>query len=493
MKSLGTITACFPHVDEETRALLQLVMDEARNYGDFAELLCEKACKDTIPHLLNYFAYFHAYNQLNFNLVRELEKKVIVSDLVKPIVLLTQPWGNIDWDDHQKSIVAALKDAPNDWIACHIYMIWRLDIGSTHSYPERLTDLEPLRILESKIRSDEDFSFFLSFLHNIKAVEFGRNDKIDESKTWYDRAITIAKQHDDLAHVAILLYNKANMIKNVNFNEALSILKIQRGISEELGFAYTLAMNDLALGLIAQARGEYDTTVKHLEEHVRLLEPLGLDSWVDFHRLLIAGQYNQMQNGIRALEIVNNVLEGYQSQEPWFPYIQQTWALLNLDRVDEAVQTLDLARDRPPKSGSDWLLGYIHFLDGLLFKKRCEFPSANFELEQAHSDFGSFPSTNQTLIHLTDVEIEMFSYEKEKLNADISGPWMRRLMEQVQEKDLPGIEAQATLLKAKFRFKQGRASDAKKLVKNVLKTSKTSGMKYLRSMAESLIPELLVS
>jgi len=468
-------------------------MDEAKDYNEFADLLCERVIKEKSPPLLNYFAYYHAYNQEKFNLVRELEKKVIVPDLAKPLLLLTQPWGNIDWDDHQKSIAAALRDSPNDWIACHIYMNWRLDIGASMAYPERLTDLEPLRILESKIEGDEDFSFFLSFLHHIKAEEFQREGKIDEAKAWYDRAITIAKKHDDLTHVAVLLYNKANMIKNVNFNEALSILRSQRSVSEELGCLYTLRLNDLALGLIAQARGEYETAVKHLEEHVHSLDSLGLDSWLDFHKIVVVALYNQMNIGDRALKAINDVLEGYQSETPWFPYIHQTWALLNLNRVDEAVQTLDLARDRPPKSGTDWLLGYIHFLDGLLFKKRYEFPSAKFELEQAHSLFGSFPSTNQTLIHLTDVEIEMFSYEKEKLNADFSGPWMQKLMEQVQEKDLPGIEAQAMLLKAKFRFKQGRTSDAKKLIKKVLKTSKSSGMNYLKSMAELLLPELLVS
>jgi hypothetical protein len=168
-------------------------------------------------------------------------------------------------------------------------------------------------------------------------------------------------------------------------------------------------------------------------------------------------------------------------------------ALLNLDRIDEAAQSLDLARDWALKSGSDSILGTINFLEGLIHKSRSELPSAEFELEKAHSSFRSFPGTNQTLIHLTDVEIEMFSYEKEGTKADVSGPWMQALMEQVQEKDLPGIEAQAMLFKAKFRFKQGRANEAKKLFKEVLKTSKTSGMNYLRKMAESLLPELLVS
>ncbi len=493
MKPLGTITACFPHIDEETRSILQAVMDKAKDYNEFADQLCERVIKVTSPLLLNYFAYFHACNQQKINLIRELEKRVAVPDLAKPLVLSTQPWGNVSWDDHQKTVVAALKDAPNDWIACHFYMIWREEIESTLNYPERLTDLEPLRILEFKIEDDEDFNFFLPFLYHIRARNFQREDKIDESKTWYDHAVTIANQNDDLAKVAALLYDKANMIKNVNFNEALSILKSQRSISEALGCAYVLSLNDLALGFIAQARGEYETAVKHLEEHVRLAESLGLDSHAAFHRLLIAQQYNQMQNGLRALEIVNNVLEGYQSQKIWWPYVQQTRALLNLDRLDEAAQILDLARDQPPRRGSDQDLGWIHFLDGLLLKKRHDFPSAKFELEQAHSIFGSFPGTNQPLIHLTDVEIEMFSYGKERLNADISGPWMQKLMEQVQEQDLPGIESQAMLLKAKFRFKQGRTSDSEKLVRKVLKASKTSGMKYLKNMAQSLLPELLVS
>jgi predicted negative regulator of RcsB-dependent stress response len=129
----------------------------------------------------------------------------------------------------------------------------------------------------------------------------------------------------------------------------------------------------------------------------------------------------------------------------------------------------------------------------MMHKRRGELPSAKYELEQAHSSFRSFPGTNQTLIHLTHIEIEMFSYEKEGAKADVSGPWMQALMEQVEQKDIPGIAAQAMLIQAKFRFKQGRTDEAKKIFKKVLKTSKTSGMNYLKKMAESLLPELLVT
>ncbi|MGD9396457.1 MAG: hypothetical protein PVJ05_08530, partial [Candidatus Thorarchaeota archaeon] len=437
MKPLGTITACFPHVDDETRSVLQSVMDEAKDYNDFAELLCDKTIRESVPELLTYFAYYHAYNQLRFDLVRKLEDEVGGSDLAKPYVLLTYPWNVIDWDEYQRSISSALKVAPNDWIACQVYILWRVDIGSTANYPEERTDLVTLQILESKIENDEEFSYFRPELYFIKARGLIREGKIEEAKTWFDRAITLAKKHGSLITLATLLFDKANMIKNVNFNESMSILKSQRSICEKIGSIYHLALNDATLGLIAQARGEYETAIKHLEKCISSIEPIGLKSYVDFYRLLIAAQYNQMQNGSRALELVTDVLEGYQSPSPWFPYIQQTLALLNLDRIDEAAQSLDLARDWALKSGSDSFLGQIQFLDGMMHKRRGELPSAKYELEQAHSSFRSFPGTNQTLIHLTHIEIEMFSYEKEGAKADVSGPWMQALMEQVEQKDIP--------------------------------------------------------
>ena len=62
MKPLGTITQCFPHVDEETKSILQSVLEESENYADFAKQLIEKACSKKVTPVLQYFAFFHAYN-----------------------------------------------------------------------------------------------------------------------------------------------------------------------------------------------------------------------------------------------------------------------------------------------------------------------------------------------------------------------------------------------------------------------------------------------
>ena len=62
MKPLGTITMCFPHVDNETRSIFQSVMDKAENYSDFVVRLCDIACSETSSSMVRYFAFFHAFH-----------------------------------------------------------------------------------------------------------------------------------------------------------------------------------------------------------------------------------------------------------------------------------------------------------------------------------------------------------------------------------------------------------------------------------------------
>ena len=494
MKSLGTITACFPHVDDETQSILQSVMDEAKDYGDFAKRLCDRACKNSVPSLLNYFAYLHAFNQANFILVRNLIDAHTVSDLVEPIVLMIEPPGMIDWSDFQKSVAKALKAALSDWIACHMYVTWRVFVEPLNYYPERFTDVETLQILESKILNDESFSFFAASLHRNKAFEYQREGNREEAKKWFNRSLAMAKKHDQQELVVNLLFYKANLIKIENFDEALSILKIHKDLSMQLGLDIGLASNTAEMGFRAQMRGEYELALEHLTEFKETLESLGHRA--TFQKVVLALQHNQMMDGANALDFANDALQDSISESPCFAYIQKAWALAVLDQVEEASQILDMAREPASKRGFEYLLGYIHFIEGLIHKQRSEFASATFALEQAHSVFEreeSLHYTNLTLLQFTQLEIETFSYGKAKSGDDVSGPWMQKLMKHTNKNNLPGIDAQAMLLKARFRFKQGRINEAKKIFKKVLKISDSSNMKYLRNVAEHIIPDLLVS
>ena len=71
VKPLGTITVCFPHVDDETRAVLQSVMDEAENSRDFTERLCNKVCLEPAVPLLQFLAFYFSASRHPFS-TREL-------------------------------------------------------------------------------------------------------------------------------------------------------------------------------------------------------------------------------------------------------------------------------------------------------------------------------------------------------------------------------------------------------------------------------------
>ncbi|MHA2027233.1 MAG: tetratricopeptide repeat protein [Candidatus Thorarchaeota archaeon] len=494
MMSLGTITACFPYVDEETRNILQSVMDEAKDYDDFAERLCEKVLKDSVPELLIYFAYFHVYNQGKYNVLSKLMEAQVGSDFTKLFELMydARRGGPVEWSDFQKAIAAALKVTDNDWIACHVYIAWRE--AAEFWFPEAETDIGPLEILEPKIMKDEEFSFFRSSLHKMKANRLSNENNIEEAKKWFDSAISLAKKHDDQEKLAILLYEKANMTKNVNFSEALSILEVQREVCERIGYVDGRTLNLHTLGHIAMAKGEYDAAIDYQNVVLRNREALGLP--VGAMKCIIAFLYNQKGNGKRALELIIDGKEDLLQSAKVYCLVQESYALLNLQRDDEASQTLEKVRALSLTGGDEYMLGFTYLVEGLIEKNRHEFESASFTFEQAFRIFErsiGISYTNLALIHLTDVEIETYSYDKMETKTKYSGQWMQRLLKHVEQRELPGIAAQAMLLQAKFNFKQGDIAKSRKMLKKVLKTSEESSMHYIKELAESVIPDLFVS
>lgn len=237
MKPIGTITACFPHVDEETRNILQSVMDEAENYNDFAERLCEKAISESLPDLAIYFSHYHCYNQDKYDCLRRLIDANVKTELTQLFSLVAAHRAGkeeVEWSTYQKAMFSALKHVENDWMACHIYIAWRVMI-EIFQLPEAAVDNETLNILASKIENDEEYGFFLSQVYRIAATRLATEGNLKEAIKYYDLAISKAKKYNDQEALCWLLIGKANKVKQFNFNEALSLLEIAKEIVDELG------------------------------------------------------------------------------------------------------------------------------------------------------------------------------------------------------------------------------------------------------------------
>ena len=494
MKELGTISSCFPYVDTDTRSILQSYMDLAEGYDDFADRLCERVLTQESSDLLVYFAYFHAYNLSNWNLLKRLMDAQIGSDLTQLFELVHHARGGglVEWSDFQEAISKALRMTRNDWMACHVYISWREVVDDW--FPEAATDSGPLEVLESRITDDEQFNFFLSSLHAIKARRYRLERNIDAARNCFDNAISLAKKHNDQEKLATLLFEKANLVKNENFGEALSILDVQLEISDKFGLHLGRAGNAHVLGHIAMANGEYDTALKYQYEYLSGRESRGLP--VGFMKCIVASLHNLIGDGKTAMSLIIDAAAEMLPGAQGYARLQETWALLHLDQVEDAIESLDKAREISLKGGEETGIGLIHFVEGLIAKHKHEYPSALFSFERALEIFERthlLAYTNMTLHHLVDIEIETYAYDKADKKAKLSGSWMQKLMERIAQRNMPGLTAQTYLLEARFRFKQGRAGDSQKLVKKALKISEKTDNPYLKNLAESLLPELVVS
>jgi hypothetical protein len=99
---------------------------------------------------------------------------------------------------------------------------------------------------------------------------------------------------------------------------------------------------------------------------------------------------------------------------------------------------------------------------------------------------------NICLLNLTETEIETMDVKALGANSDLSGPWMQRLFEHAETKDLPGIMARGKILKARLRQKQERFTEMQTLIGEVQETAlKHSSMRCLNQLVDTTFPDII--
>jgi len=61
LRPMGTITKYYPFIDEETKSILNSLMDESSSYYDFVQRLCEVVLEKEVPVNLAYLAAVQAW------------------------------------------------------------------------------------------------------------------------------------------------------------------------------------------------------------------------------------------------------------------------------------------------------------------------------------------------------------------------------------------------------------------------------------------------
>ncbi|KXH73824.1 MAG: hypothetical protein AM326_10370 [Candidatus Thorarchaeota archaeon SMTZ-45] len=496
VEPIGTITMCFPHVDEETKSILQSVMDEAENFGDFTEKLCDRVCTEASSPLLEYFAVYFAFYLDCYTLVNRLASTGKVTDLGLPLLLLTRARRGdvVSWDEMKESMKRALMVAPNDWITSQLYLSWRHEAMAF--YPESDVDIKPIEVIASSVEKNTDLAFFKAFLLNMRAFGYESEHKDKEAIDQRKQAIAIARKFDEPILMVGTICHMAGSIRATDVKQAIDLFISARELSERLGYKNGVGAALQNLGFIMAIRGEFDAAIEYSLEYRRIRESLGLPT--QYSDQMIASMYNQMGNGEEAYQLAKTVVEFATSTSVMRhndnPHRDLAWALVNLGRYDEAEAELAIASKIATKSGDSRQMITVQLVEGILDKAEANYDSATLVFKEVLDYLKNnpiLPVQNICLLNLTEIEIEMLTDESLKKNLDSSGPWMAKLVEHVEKNDLPGIAARALLLKAELRRKQGWNDDMRKLLKQVQGIAKAPSMKYLNDLAVSMFPDII--
>ncbi|MFX1485086.1 MAG: tetratricopeptide repeat protein, partial [Promethearchaeota archaeon] len=470
--------------------------DDAEDYADFTERLCDKVCEEPSPPLLEYFAVFFAFHVEWYTLIDRLHSSGKISDLASPIWLIVRGrrGEGVSWDDIKRAMMKALSVASNDWITCHLYLTWRFKAEIL--YPECDVDIKPIDAIKASVNENSDLEFFKAYLLHFEALGYLRENKTKEGLAKLEQALAVTRRFDDQILSTDYLIDIASYIKHSDPQQGLDLFTSAKGLGEKLGYKDRIGMINQQLGHMKGIRGEMDAAIENQIEYKRIRETLGLPT--EYMSTVIAFLYNQIGDGAKAYEYAKIILDFQDSVLRHLPYTraQLCWALINLGRYEEAKVELAAAQTIAYKSGTSEQFLWVRMVEGILDKEEGRFDTAIECLTEVLNYTTDDPRPvfqNICLLNLTEIEIELFIDELMDGKIDTSGPWMQRLFEHAENNDFPGIAARALLLKAEFHRRQGRLDEVRRLLIEVQETAKTPSMRYLNDIAVSMFPKIFVS
>jgi len=491
MKPLGTITMCFPFVDDISKAILERNMNDSENYADFSNRLVHYVVRKDVSPLLFYLAFYHAFHLSDYTLIEKLEKSREIPLLVNPLHLLTRYRRGVmvHWEQMESAMKTAVDAAPNDWFSCQIYLEWRYYADFNLSEADGSASI--LSVLSRDIMKRKDLEFFKIYLLRLQAIRHHYDAEFDKQIELMDEALSIAKQYDEQILVVDIQSGLANVIKNYDLKRAMNLLESSKSISKELGYMYNLGHLHLELGHLAGVRGEYNSSIEHILEYHRVRESLHLP--VRTSKYFLATYYNLAGNGEDALRNIDDAISSYETIKKLSPYAltQRAWALTNLGEYQVAREDLQISIEIAMKTGVVWHVSiWPKIVEGILEKLEGNYQNAKVIFENVLTTFTNEPILlvkNLCYLNLAEIEIEMMDLDSLDRPRDVSGPWMEILEEYIENNDLPGIRAQMMLLKARLYQKTGLNDEAKRIVQECLDLANSSGLQYFKHILKSTI------
>jgi tetratricopeptide (TPR) repeat protein len=494
MKPLGTITKCFPFLDEEITKNLTSLMQDSLHYSDFLDRVVEQLMNSESSPMMVFFAVVHLYNTSR---LRELESILIkyhdltlIQPYIKFLGLATQ---ETTIDDVLQSAEEIVLTAKNHWVVFEMHCL-RFLCAATNSLGSSI-EQNALTQLQNLIDSTSGIDCFRPILLRLQASRLHHEGSISEAISYNQESRVQFLSCDDLYGLYETYIALAYSLRNVDTKKAHEMLDKANELMKLLGFD---AEKDWGYhnirASVHNARGEYSLSMELYDIAIRFRESQRVYQSLRFLPLNVSFLYSELEDGENALEWAKMALESrsFLSDHPTFKAMTLTRmarALVLLGDIEQAEMYLNQSEAESLKAGSESTVAENLVVAGYIETAKGNLANAMYHFErglEVAEKINYQNRINSCLIGLVKSEIAMLESTDATALLERSGPWMKLLQAETDKKDLPGIQGILILLKTELRLKQGRIDDANELLKEIRSIAKKPGLRYLNDKAHDL-------
>ncbi len=491
-KPLGTITKYYPFIDDETRDVIDSVMDEAENYRDFAVRLVEKVVSEELTPSLVYLAAEHAGGIHVHDAMEKLSEKYEALDIIRPRIL----WSQYDSGRIRNitpildAIDKVLTEHTDDWLAVEMLgfkaRIALESVQTQDQFPDISEKAEKLLKSRNEFRC---FSPFIYWVRSSAVYEEQFPGGFEEALKFANMAFRIASEFNDDLHQATALIMMASVYKNFDATKAIEHVDKAIGIFEKLDARVRIGAAHNDLGLISVILGEVDQAIECFSHSIEIGESEGsIFGVVSFN---LARVYVSTGRGKEALETMEKSFDSM--KEYALAHFLMAEALILLDRTNEAAEYLDSGLELAIKSDHTRNTVWYYSTRGMLEKANGDIKAAVRSYRRALSISDELPEIIpklQVLIRLIEAEMIAFFTTNAHQHIESAQLLLSRLEQLANEQNLYGVSVTVAILKADIDKAEGRKDTARERLTSALELCQSSAMKSLRSQVEESL-ELL--
>jgi tetratricopeptide (TPR) repeat protein len=487
VEPLGTITKYYPFIDEESKSILDSLMEESTSYYDFVNRLCDVVIENEVPVNLSYLAAVQSW------WCRLEDKKGLIQEKYKDVPCI-RPWGYahnsyqrdqiLYHDEVVEGIDKTLQSSIEDWMETELHLLHAFYHWPGGVIPDLL---EPVEKAKTLIDSNPLINCFSPLVYAFEAMVKAREACPEESIDLVERGRELAETYDDAPFIYMNILEHATFLRKTGVQESIALFEELYELAQDLEVPYFQGETLHDSALVFETAGEYDLA---LSSHFEKMKVYGLEDTPDIFPARI---YATMGDGENALASINAYFEYYDPVETPIFYLWKAWALALVDDLEEAERTLEIAHSMMIKSGAERVLGNYYHFTGVVELRRGNLLEALDLFEKAWDIAQRNPAgtnQNRALLDLARAENLFSSQSKDSSKIGAPGKWLCKLETYAEAKELPGIRMQAALLKSEFYQNHDQLRDAQAVLRDALNITDSPGVTTLRKIINARIAEL---